>query len=146
VTRSKAGAGAGKGSACRAGAPVTKSVGKVGVSGAGGEGVRAGDDGVGSTSELLADCGIGLCRMSRICCLKLEGNLARTSGWKPCQKSSSHAPRDMWPQAMRCWQQYQKTVVYCLTSSLSSMRHFDVSSTRSWSSCLSSWSSAGMIL
>ena len=120
------------------------SMGRVGSTG--GKGVWAGDNGVGSTSELWANCGIGLCRMSQICCLKLEGNLARTSGWKPCQKSSSHSPRDMWPRVIRCWQQYQKTIVYCLTLSLSSMHHFDVSLTSSWSSCLSSWSSAGMML
>jgi len=80
ATRSETGDGVGAGAADRAGALATKSVDKVGVSGVGGGGVQAGDEGAGGISELWAACGSGLCRMSRISCLKSGGNLARTSG------------------------------------------------------------------
>ena len=83
--------GTGVASACQGplgrpsdGSAVTRSVGKVGVSGAGGKGVWVGDDGVGRISGLWAvDCDGELCRMSRICCLKAKGSQVRTSGWKP---------------------------------------------------------------
>jgi len=74
ATRSKTGGGTGEGSAGRAGVLAARSVSGVSTSGTGGEGA-------GGASELWAvDCGSGLCRMSRICCLKLGGKLARTSG------------------------------------------------------------------
>ena len=109
ATRFKAGDG-GEGSACRVGVLAAWSMGRVGSTG--GKGVWGGDNGAGEVSELwAADCDGGLRRMSRICCLKSGGNLARTSGWKPCKKSSSHSPRDMKPKAMRGSHKYQKTVV-----------------------------------
>ena len=80
ATRSETGDGVGAGAADRAGALATKSVDEVSVSGVGGGGVWAGDEGAGGISELWAACGSGLCRMSRICCLKLGGKLVWMSG------------------------------------------------------------------
>jgi len=79
--RSETGDGVGEGSAGRAGALAARSVSGISTLGMGGEGALVGGEGAGGASELWAvDCGSGLCRMSRICCLKSWGKLARTSG------------------------------------------------------------------
>jgi len=81
ATRSETGDSTGEGSAGRAGALAARSVSGISTSGTGGEGALVGGEGAGGASELWAvDCGSGLCRMSWICCLKLGGKLARTSG------------------------------------------------------------------
>jgi len=81
ATRSKTGDGTGVGAVDRAGALAARSVSGVSTLGMGGEDALAGGEGAGGASELWAvDCGSGLCRMSQICCLKLGGKLAWTSG------------------------------------------------------------------
>ena len=78
-TRFEAGDGTGEESAGRAGTLAAWFMGRVGDTG--GKGVRVEGSGAGKISEWwAADCDGGLCRMSRICCLKSGGNLARTSG------------------------------------------------------------------
>ena len=80
-TKGEGGDGAGEGSTGAAGALAARSVDSVDVSGTGGEGALAGSEGAGRTSDLwAANCGSGLCRMSRNCCFTSGGNWALMSG------------------------------------------------------------------